>query len=769
MTGKDQPGHIAGSASTLPRPEAEEERLEAIALLAGQGDTSSAAQLTEMLADPRWRIRRAAADALARCAEPGPTIQAVLEAMRGGYRDLGLLNGVLSVLELTHLDVLPALTEFLTAADPDLRIYAAQVLGERGDPAAVPALLSCLTDTDVNVRTHAIEALGKLQSARATDALLIIALSGEFATAWPALDALGAIGDARIAPLLLPLLENDLLAEAAVLALGRLGNEESVAALIAVLDRGHVPATTVAGALDLLQTRYAQWPGEELYIPTLVRGLLQPPARARLLAAVPTCTAQEAPALARALGWLDGPEVIDALLALLTRGEARHAAAEALVSKGAGITAALSSLLHAEDSHLVRKVLEIIGRTGARAQVPALIGMLEHDDALTPVVIGALAMIGDERAYPALTKFLGHPRANVRQATVAAINCIAHPARLGDLQTWLQIGAPLVRESALKIACYLGLPECLDLVMACCNDQNENIRAVAVENLALLEDERAGNLVVRALKSESSVVRAAAARALPMAQPKLSTGLLVDALGDADVWVRYFAANGLGSEPFLHPSDLNVLEELAANDPATQVRIAAILALAPSRSTDVLPLLKTLATAADGDVARAALKTIGAIPSPAAVESLQQTLEQGDVDRRLAAIEALGTHGGVLAVDLLARAVLEQPPELARAAVVALEQSKHGSSVRVLIGLLARARWRETCTQLLINKVRRNGESIAWGLTHEDLDVRRTVALILSRAPSREGNAALHRAQSDLEPAVRFAVLTALAHVPRFT
>ena len=769
MTGKDQPSQSPGSSSTLARPGTEYDRLEAIALLAGQGDAGSAAQLTEMLADPRWRVRRAAADALVRCAAPGPALHAILEAMRRGFRDLGLLNGVLRVLALTSLPVVPALIEFLNAADADLRIYAAQALGERGDTSAVPALLNCLADADVNVRAHAIEALGKLRSARATDPLLAVALAREFATAWPALEALGAIGDARIAPLLLPLLEDDLLAEPAVLALGRLGNDEVIAPLIELLSTDRVPATAVVQALDCIHNRHEESFGSGSYIAKLVRGLLGPSAWQKLLEARLVCTAEETPALARLLGWLGNKDAIETLAALLSHPEARGDACESLVRMGSDAAQALSPLLQSEDASLVSRVLEVIGRTGARAQVPDLIALLTRDDSITPVVIGALAMIGDDRAYPALVPFLGHPRANVRQAAAASLNSISHPDRTDDLRKWLQDSSPLVRESALKIACYLGVPECFSLVLANCDDENENVRAAAVENLALLEDERARALVVRALKADSPIVRAAAARALPMALPDLSSELLVDALSDADVWVRYFAARGLSSEPFLHPKDLLVLEELAENDHAMQVRIAAILALAPSRSTEVLPVLKTLTNSIDGDVSRAALKAIGSIPAPAAVDVMRETLEQGEVDRRLPAIEALGGNSSALAAEVLARAAREQPPELARAAITALGQCQNARAVAALIDLLALPRWRETCIPLLVKRASRESGSMAWGLTHENPDVRRMVVEVLSRAPSREGNAALRRAEADTEPAVRFAAITALAHVPKFT
>ena len=117
-----------------------------------------------------------------------------------------------------------------------------------------------LEDADVNVRSHAIEALGKLGSATATNALIAIAEAGDFATAWPALDVLAAIGDARIGPRLFPLLEDELFAEAAMMALGQLGDEEAVAPLVALLSTKRCQAGIVARTLAEIHERY-----QELY------------------------------------------------------------------------------------------------------------------------------------------------------------------------------------------------------------------------------------------------------------------------------------------------------------------------------------------------------------------------------------------------------------------------------------------------------------------------------------------------------------------------
>jgi len=80
------------------------------------------------------------------------------------------------------------LAQFLLEPAVDLRVYAAQALGDQADTRAVPFLIGALSDIDANVRYHAIEALGKLRAPGALDELMTILESGEFFLAFPALD-----------------------------------------------------------------------------------------------------------------------------------------------------------------------------------------------------------------------------------------------------------------------------------------------------------------------------------------------------------------------------------------------------------------------------------------------------------------------------------------------------------------------------------------------------------------------------------------------------
>ena len=60
---------------------------------------------------------------------------------------------------------------FAQRQGPDVRIFAANVLGDIGDAEALSALIPALDDPDVNVKIASAEALGKIGSEKAVTAL----------------------------------------------------------------------------------------------------------------------------------------------------------------------------------------------------------------------------------------------------------------------------------------------------------------------------------------------------------------------------------------------------------------------------------------------------------------------------------------------------------------------------------------------------------------------------------------------------------------------
>src|SRR5215207_8908149 len=586
----------------------EDARLSAARELAGDESLEPARPLLGALKDESWRVRRVAAEGLARRAAPD-AIAALLASVRESHHNLGLLNSALQVLAMSDVDTLSPLVEFLHGGDADLRMQAALALGEQRDARAVPALVGALDDEDVNVRYHAVEALGKLRAGEAADALAGVAETRDFFLAFPALDALRQIGDARVVPRVLPLLEDELLREAAAELLGELGDEEAVAPLAGLLNTPDAPTRAAARALAALHDRYAELYGEGAYIADLSRAAINPTGAQNLLEALGETEGGDLRPLALVVGWLEGSAVERALTRLLGHGDARGEVLEALVRHGPGVTNLLIEQLESEDLEIRKAAAVALGRIGEARAAPALVEVLEEDAEMVIAAADALAKIGDPRAFESLLARVGDPNAAVRQAVVGALNPLGSPEMPARVLPLLGDADPNVRESAVKIAGYFGYAECADLLLERCLDEDERVRRAAVGHLPYLEDERATRALVRALRHETPKVRAAAAAAMAQSEGAEVSAHLIEALGDDDSWVRYFAARSLGRLEVKEGAE--ALAALAQGDQANHVRIAAVEALGRIGGEAAVRVVPPLVNSGEPDLARAAADALG--------------------------------------------------------------------------------------------------------------------------------------------------------------
>jgi HEAT repeat protein len=132
----------------------------------------------QALSSQDWTVRREAAESLS---SAGKTIiSEVLRRIRFEHKDLSILSSAMKVISMSEADVNDFLMEFLGDEDTELRIYAAQMLGEKNSPVVVEALINALDDPDTNVRYHAIESLGKLRAFQAVEKLAEIAMTRDF-------------------------------------------------------------------------------------------------------------------------------------------------------------------------------------------------------------------------------------------------------------------------------------------------------------------------------------------------------------------------------------------------------------------------------------------------------------------------------------------------------------------------------------------------------------------------------------------------------------
>ncbi|HKP86469.1 MAG TPA: HEAT repeat domain-containing protein [Blastocatellia bacterium] len=738
-------------------------RLRAAKALAEEDELSSAQKLMGSLGDESWRVRKQATDGLARKAS-AEEVNTLLRALREDHQNPGVLNSALQVLALSGLDAIAPLAEFLNDPDTDLRIYATLALGDQHDSRAIPALVGALEDDDPNVRFHAIEGLGKLRATEAADALAAIAESKDFYLAFPALDALTLINDSRVAPRLVALLEDELLRSPAADALGKLGDEDTVAPLAALLNTQGAPAPVIAHALATLHDRYQKSYREGGHIADLARrGITRAGAR-NLVDAVEQTSGDKLGALALVLGWLEGDEVERALVRLLGRPTARKEVVEALVRYGERVTELLIEQLNAEEVETRKAAVTALGRIGDAKAVPALVEALTDDTELTVAVAGALGKIGDRRAFEALLGFIGHRDAAVRQAAIAAINSLGHPEMAGRALALLNDPNPHVRESAVKIAGYFGYDQCADLLFERCRDEEESVRRAAIEHIPYLEDDRIIALLVDALENGTPRVRAAAASSLAQVDRDTAMPHLLAALDDGDSWVRYFATRSIGRHR--DAESLEAVARLAEADAAEHVRIAAVDSLGKIGGPRAISVLASLIESPDLDLARAALGSLGQINHADALPPLLGALRSAEPRRRIAALQALGARGGEAAVETIQwAAAADSDPRVAQAALDALARLRTPEAIAALVNLTADAAHREQSVEALSRLGEQNIELIGRGMASAQSSVRRALVDALGRMKHPLASELLSSALDDEEASVRLAAVNALAHI----
>lgn len=216
------------------------------------------------------------------------------------------------------------------------------------------------------------------------------------------------------------------------------------------------------------------------------------------------------------------------------------------------------------------------------------------------------------------------------------------------------------------------------------SDENPGVRLSAVETLGKLQDPRAVEALIEALRQDPDPkVRAMAAWALgeiedPRAVPALTTALRTD----DDQGVRVQAAEALGNI-----EDVSAIDALgkAVRDPAVEVRRAAIDALGNMDDPRIVPLVLPSLRDDDVEVRRSAADALGNNESPQAVEPLIAATRDPDLEVRVSAIDALGNQGDPRAQAALLEALGDQRAEVRVSAIHALGNLDLASAPREIL------------------------------------------------------------------------------------
>lgn len=548
--------------------------------------------LLARLSSADWRARQEALEALEHW--EGPSLaRALLRLVRKDPSDLSALSGALDALERLGRSVHGSISEELIALlddpDADMRMVAPLVLGELCDTAAVPALVRVAQreEEEENTRFNAIEALGKLNDSSAAPALRGIITSSPPYLRYAAVLALGQVGGADDAAHLLPLLQDDYLAEAAATALAQIGDERAAPEIVRWLER-----RAEAGICELpVGVRALAAIFHRADNDSQVRaGFLSaaPALRGCLLALVQASESSSStdPLWADAAlltGWLaqEHPEddpLRGALIGLLANPPARPAVEDAIAAEPRLAQAELAALLNASDPVLAQTAARLLGLARVESAVPGLIEALESDDeALAAQAAESLGRINAPGVIEPLLGAMSHPSIQVRRSAVGALAVTGSPLVTERVQAMLPDSDPAVRESALQLIALLDDHLAAEAILKATSDEEISVRRAAVELLPRVKDPRVPALLEQAVRSSDESLRSAAVRACTSMPYEQVRPIFVRAAQDDNPWVRMHAVRGLGLHPF---PDLLPLYAERLRDPMVPVRVAVVEALA---------------------------------------------------------------------------------------------------------------------------------------------------------------------------------------------
>lgn len=729
------------------------------------GEKKDSTDLLIELGDKDWQKRKNAVEEIS--SSHHSIINEIVLRIKNEHKNLNVINSALQVLINTPAEVTDILIDLLHTDDNDLRIYAAQTMGEKNDPAIIEELIKTIDDNDPNVRYHVIESLGKLNAKEAIDKILEIALQEDFFISFPAIDALKNIGDSTTAIKLLPMLKNEIFNTVVIETIGKIGDEKVVIDLCKVLNEDKSVSPQICKALVEIYDRYQFLYNEGELISQLVKNNINREGIRNIINSLSTIDrkSKDLISISKILGWLEGEEVEKTLASLIHNDSVRDLIIESLIKLGNKIAPLLQTQMHNADSITKCAILTALGRIGDKENVDILIESLdEYDEKICITALGALAKIGDRKAFKPILKLLGSESSIIRLAAISALNSIGHPDMELETLKLLNDSNPLVRESAIRIAGYFGYPKCLEIVFRSCSDEEENVRAAAIENLPFFEDRRSFKIISNAIKIETTKCKIAAVKALKYLEGAQVISLLLKAINDENPWVRINAIRSIAHHQLREAEDSVI--EIIKKDNSIPVKVNAIEALGEIGSNSSIPILSEFIEDKNLDLAKAAILSLGKIKVEGAINPLLRVLKSYDENRKMYVLEALKVKDDPDTIEALRWVALtDKDDNVRKQAIDSLAQIGNENSINTLIKLTNEKELREQAIRALAKQKKENIFVIARALEKNDANIKTAVIDALSRMKSNIATEIIFTAVDDENADVRIAAIKALDRI----
>ena len=504
-----------------------------------------------------------------------------------------------------------------------VRMWVAEILGWLNAASAAPVLMEALSDINPEVRARAAAALGRIRDDRAVHRLLELLISDPVPFVRVKVSqALGTIGHPAVIDYLITTLKDPewWVRMRAVEALEKLGDKAVAALLPALEDEDGEVRKRAAMALERIG--YVEKILDEYGRPAFLQDVR------RILLLVAGAGVVES--LSQKLATGDGT-LKKRIVRLLGDARVREAAGPLLELLG-----------ETEDWSLKARIIESLGKIGAKEVVPRLVEHLRDKEGwIRKSTVEALGRLEAQDASGEIAKILDDPNPIARESALEALLRLRVATHREKIEGLLLDPTPRVRRTAIKALRELGLSLKDEAASTLLADTSEEVKGEAIGYFAALGDARRADDIARLLPHASSALTAeivAYFRAMPAAsfdelraaagtavlEPHALAALIeIAALAKGDE-AREFVAGFLRSaEPSLREKAFASLaqfgvekqRELFENgllDPAPQVRIAVLAAIAAHPDPGLLERAQALSNDPDEDVRTALALVCGA-------------------------------------------------------------------------------------------------------------------------------------------------------------
>lgn len=716
--------------------------------------------LLEKLGDQDWRVRKEAVKSLQMT--DSDIIEEILIKIKNSHKNLSILNSALQVL-LGHSDkVVESLHDLIKSQDKDLRIYAAQTLGEIRDPDAIPILIKALQDPDKNVVYHAIESLGKLKAYDAIDKLIEIALKDDFFTSFAALDALRNMGEKIVLLHINKLINRDVFHPLIVEILSDIGDDSAIPILIDLINKSPQNLFDIAEALIKIYNRYDENFKEGKYILSIISQNLNQSAKELLIKSLEKRDNPKFKFLLNLLSLVGDDETLKIVFNFLMDSELRKIIINSLTKRGDDASKLLLTQLERADYDLKLEILKLAGNLTSPETIKILMDYLDEDDEeILTTVLNSLARIGSRQPYEKILNLLGHPSNVVRRSAISTLNSIGHPEMQNDIYKLLFSENLNELDSAIRIAGYFGFENCTARIIELCSHSNDQIRATALEHIGFFESKETIDILEKAMQDSNPNCRVAAVKSLVYVNDKRIYKLLLDALKDENHWVRINAIRAIQFLRFFEGAEEII--RLLENEKVIPVIVSAIKALGDIGGPSVVATLVKFIDDENKDIAINAIEALGDVKHPYSVQPLLELLHSIDTDIRHKALESLGKIKYDSTVEIIKLFALTEANEVLRKkSINILAQFNSEKAVQALIELLSEHKLKEDVIEALSKQDKKLLYVFERALTEEPVHIKLNIleALTLMRNP--EGTKLIIQTLDDENAIVRIYAINSL-------